>query len=144
MTSPLSLAYWTQSSVIYKMSALVFFNLYWRCRSEVGITRCTLSAPDFITASMSPLTPRAQLQISALSSSSTICFIALLSPSETAAKPASITFTPRSSKRLAILSLCSGVKEMPGVCSPSLSVVSKKRIFLGKNLDKAIPHFYSS
>jgi hypothetical protein len=70
-------------------------------------------------------------------------FTACISPSETAAKPASIMSTPSSSRRWAILSLFSGVKDTPGVCSPSLKVVSKILIFLGKRFNKAIPHFPS-
>jgi hypothetical protein len=69
-------------------------------------------------------------------------FIASSSPSEAAAKPASMALTP-SLWLLAILSFFSGVKETPGVCSPSLRVVSKILIFLGKLVDKAIPHFMS-
>ena len=70
-------------------------------------------------------------------------FIASNSPSEAAAKPASMASTPRLSRLSAILSLFSGVKETPGVCSPSLRVVSKTLIFSGKLVDKAIPHFLS-
>ena len=40
-------------------------------------------------------------------------------------------------------SLFSGVKDTPGVCSPSRRVVSKTLIFSGKLLNKAIPHFPS-
>jgi hypothetical protein len=41
--------------------------------------------------------------------------------------------------------LFSGIKETPGVCSPSRRVVSKIFTFFGKQLglDKAIPHFTS-
>jgi len=44
---------------------------------------------------------------------------------------------------LAMRSLFSGVKDTPGVCSPSRRVVSKTLIFSGKRLDKTIPHFTS-
>jgi hypothetical protein len=44
---------------------------------------------------------------------------------------------------LAMRSLFSGVKDTPGVCSPSRRVVSKTLIFSGKRLDKTIPHFSS-
>jgi len=47
------------------------------------------------------------------------------------------------SRLSAIRSFFSGVKETPGVCSPSLRVVSKTLIDLGKLVDKAIPHFLS-
>jgi hypothetical protein len=78
-----------------------------------------------------------------LSPAPAISFIASSSPSEAAAKPASMALTPSLSKLFAILSFFSGVKETPGVCSPSLRVVSKIFIFLGKLVDKAIPHFLS-
>jgi hypothetical protein len=51
--------------------------------------------------------------------------------------------TPILFRASAILSFFSGVKDTPGVCSPSLRVVSKTLIFLGKLVDKAIPHFLS-
>jgi hypothetical protein len=51
--------------------------------------------------------------------------------------------TPSLSRLSAIFSFFSGVKDIPGVCSPSLRVVSKTLIFLGKLDDKAIPHFVS-
>jgi hypothetical protein len=105
--------------------------------------RWMLSAPAFATVSMSLLTPREALQISARNPASAISFTASISPSETAAKPASITSTPNSSSRLAMRSLFSGVKDTPGVCSPSRRVVSKTLIFSGKLLNKAIPHFPS-
>jgi hypothetical protein len=70
-------------------------------------------------------------------------FIAFISPSEAAAKPASIALTPILSRPSAILSFFSGVKETPGVCSPSLRVVSKTLILSGKLADKVIPHFLS-
>ena len=47
------------------------------------------------------------------------------SPGEEAAKPASITSTPRASSARAISTFSSGVSAMPGDCSPSLKVVSK-------------------
>ena len=100
-----------------------------------------LSAQALATASMSLGTPRDALQISARKPASEMSFTASSSPSETAAKPASITSTPRSSSRCAILNLFSGVKDTPGVCSPSRRVVSKTLIFLGNLLNKTIPHF---
>ena len=47
------------------------------------------------------------------------------SPSDDAAKPASITSTPSFSSCLAIITFCSQVILAPGDCSPSRSVVSK-------------------
>jgi hypothetical protein len=112
-------------------------------RSEVGMIRCMLLAFAFATASMSLFTPLEALQISACNPCLAIKLTASNSPSETAAKPASMTSTPNSSSRWAIRSLFSGVNDTPGVCSPSRRVVSKIFIRLGKRLDKAIPHFPS-
>jgi hypothetical protein len=67
--------------------------------------------------------------------------MASISPSDAAAKPASMIFTPTSSSLFAIKSFSSGVRETPGVCSPSLNVVSKILILSAKRLNKAIPHF---
>jgi hypothetical protein len=92
---------------------------------------------------MSFVTPLAMLKTCALSPALAMSFIASISPSEAAAKPASMASTPMRSKLSAILSFFSGVKETPGVCSPSLRVVSKTLIFSGKLADKAIPHFLS-
>ena len=49
------------------------------------------------------------------------------SPVEAIGKPASIASTPSLSSCLAILTFSSGVRDTPGVCSPSLKVVSKIR-----------------
>ena len=45
--------------------------------------------------------------------------------------PASITSIPNLSRALAIEIFSSGLKDTPGVCSPSLRVVSKKYAFSG-------------
>jgi len=50
------------------------------------------------------------------------------SPREAAAEPASMTWTPTSARCVAISSFSAGVRQTPGVCSPSRKVVSKKRI----------------
>ncbi len=113
------------------------------CKSDVGIIMLIIEAPLFNTASMSSLVPLAALLIFAFNPCSAISLTDSISPSETAANPASIASTPSSSRRLAILNLFSEVKETPGVCSPSLRVVSKILTCFGKRLglDKAIPHF---
>ncbi len=90
----------------------------------MGITKCTLSTSHSNAASTSILSARAKLHISADKPSETIFLIPSLSPSEVIADPASITSTPNSSNLMAILNFSSGVRETPGVCSPSLSVVS--------------------
>jgi hypothetical protein len=102
-----------------------------------------VEAPLFKTASISFLVPLAALDICAFKPCLAISLTASISPSETAAKPASITSTPSSSSRWAILSLLSGTSDTPGVCSPSLRVVSKNFIVLWKRLNKAIPHLRS-
>jgi hypothetical protein len=140
---PQSLAWRTMLRVMSSTSARVFFSFASMWRSETGMMRWMLSAPAFATASMSVFTPREALQISALKPASAMSFTASSSPSETAANPASITSTPSSSSLLAMRSLFSGVKDTPGVCSPSRRVVSKTLIFSGKRLDKTIPHFPS-
>ena len=58
----------------------------------------------------------------------TVCF----SFSETIGKPASICGIPSSSNLCAISSFSSSEKHTPGVCSPSLSVVSYIFILSGK------------
>lgn len=54
------------------------------------------------------------------------------------ADPASIVDIPRSSSFCAIRSFSSVESATPGVCSPSLSVVSRKRIFW----NNIIPHIF--
>ena len=56
---------------------------------------------------------------------STIFFRVSLSVSEDTANPASMMSTPRSSRAIAMRTLSSELRAMPGACSPSLSVVSK-------------------
>jgi hypothetical protein len=101
----------------------------------------TLSTPASMATSISFITLRVALQISAFSPASLINLTASFSPGETAAKPASITFTPKTSRLLAISSFLVGVKLIPGVCSPSRSVVSKNCTCFGYLFNKAIPHF---
>jgi hypothetical protein len=102
-----------------------------------------VEAPLFSTASISFLVHLAALDTCALKPCLAINLTASISPSETAAKPASIMSTPSSSSLSAILNLLSGTSDTPGVCSPSLKVVSKNFIVLGKRLNKAIPHLRS-
>ena len=110
------------------------------CKSLVGIIMLIVEAPLFITASMSPLVPLPALLISARKPAFAIILTDSISPSLTAANPDSITSIPSSSSFWAIRSLFSGTSDTPGVCSPSLKVVSKNFIDLGKRLNKAIPH----
>ena len=54
-----------------------------------------------------------------------MAFTVSRSPCEEAGKPASMAWTPSSESWRAISSFCSKVNDIPGVCSPSLRVVSK-------------------
>ena len=112
------------------------FNVQIRCWYNHAIPE----APLFKTASMSPFVPLAALYTLARKPCLAIRLTDSISPSETAANPASITSTPSSSSRWAIRSLFSGTSDTPGVCSPSRRVVSKNLTCLGKRLNKAIPH----
>ena len=58
-----------------------------------------------------------------------IIFTALRSPSEITGNPVSIASIPNASNFFAMFSFCSGESETPGVCSPSLNVVSNILIF---------------
>jgi hypothetical protein len=115
-------------------------NLTSMCKSEVGIIIATPEAPLLSTASTSFLVPLAALKTLALKPCLAMRLTDSISPSETAANPASIKSTPSASRRWAIRSLFSGTSDIPGVCSPSRRVVSKNFTCLGKRLNKAIPH----
>ena len=78
----------------------------------------------FKAESISEFIVRAKPHISAFNPSLFILLIACISPLETIGKPASIVSIPNLSSLIAIWTFCSGVIETPGVCSPSLSVVS--------------------
>ena len=71
-----------------------------------------------------------KLTISALSPWDVISLMASLSPSDVIAEPASMEFTPISSNFVAILNFFIEFSEIPGVCSPSLNVVSNTSIFI--------------
>lgn len=67
---------------------------------------------------------------SALHTSLAIVLTAENSPLLVIGKPASIESTPNSSRANAILNLSSGFNATPGVCSPSLNVVSNILTYL--------------
>ena len=108
---------------------------------DVGIIMLTVKVTLFRTASISFFVPHMRWRLP-------FCFnnpcLAIrlthsISPSETAANPTSITSTPSSSKRWAIVRLLSGTEGCYEVfCSPSRRVVSKNFTCLGKRLNKAI------
>ena len=83
----------------------------------------SLIAPQ--AASMSALWVRARPQITGPSTSRAIASTASASPGEVIGKPASITSTPSRASWCAISTFSWVFSEMPGDCSPSLSVVSK-------------------
>ena len=76
-------------------------------------------------AAMSPLLQRERLATMGPATSRPTARIDSRSPGEAAAKPASMTSTPRSRRARATWSFCSRFMEAPGDCSPSRSVVSK-------------------
>ncbi len=76
-------------------------------------------------AAMSPLLQRERLAMMGPSTWRLTPWMASRSPGEAAAKPASITSTPRSRSARATWSFCSRFIDAPGDCSPSRSVVSK-------------------
>ncbi len=81
--------------------------------------------------SISFLSTLANAIISLSKPSFAISLTASFSPLEVIGMPASIVSTPSLSSCLAIVSLSSTVNETPGVCSPSLKVVSKILTSLG-------------
>ena len=83
------------------------------------------SARAFADASMSPLLQRERLQMVAPSTWRATPWMASKSPGDAAAKPASMTSTPRSRSAFATCSFCGRFIEAPGDCSPSRRVVSK-------------------
>ena len=83
----------------------------------------SLIAPQ--AASMSALWVRARPQITGPSTARAIAWTASKSPGEVIGKPASITSTPSRASCLAISTFSWVFSEIPGDCSPSLSVVSK-------------------
>src|SRR5690606_75015 len=72
---------------------------------------------------------RARAQIIGPSTSLAMEFTHAKSPWLVIGKPASMTSTPRRANACAISSFCAVLSATPGLCSPSLSVVSKKRTY---------------
>ena len=92
-----------------------------------------------MAVSISILTGLAKLHISALRLFSVIVLILFCSSFDVIAEPASITSTPSSSSLNAIFSFSLDVISTPGVCSPSLSVVSN--ILRFSNISYSLPFF---
>ena len=122
-------AYLTISSTDFKISSLDIFNLNSLWTGEVAINVCILGLAAFLIASaatsISFLTALAKLVTVEFLIFSAINWIALKSPGEAAAKPASIMSTPKDSNCFAILNFSLALRLTLGVCSPSLNVVSK-------------------
>src|SRR2546426_10896950 len=93
--------------------------------SELARKTWTESTPHWIAVSMSSFSALARAQTSAERPALAIRRTPSCSPLEVIGKPASITSTPSLSSACAIWSFSSGIRETPGVCSPSRSVVSK-------------------
>src|SRR5207247_5712245 len=98
--------------------------------SEQARKTWTESTPHWIAVSMSSFSALARPQISAERPAFAIRRTPSCSPFEVIGKPASMTSTPSLSSACAIWSFSSGMRETPGVCSPSRSVVSKTRTIL--------------
>lgn len=141
--TPRSFAWVTTFVVISRICFWVFASFLWMCSLLVGMIMLTLSTPASMAMSMSLMTLLVALQISVLSPCWLMSFTACLSPGLTAANPASMTFTPSVSSVIAISSFFSGVRLIPGVCSPSRRVVSKNCTCFGYLVNKAIPHYVS-
>lgn len=116
-----------------RTSARLIFNLYSICTSLVAKKICICGETASLSASsarsISPSTQRA----SPVTEQCLIAFAMALthskSPGEEIGKPASITSIPSFSSCKAIWIFSFTSKLTPGVCSPSLSVVSKNWIF---------------
>ena len=92
--------------------------------SEVPINVITPSTSQSRAASMSSFFVLDKEMIWALRPSEVMAFTDSCSFLETIGKPASICLILTSSNFLAISNFSSGLKQTPGVCSPSLKVVS--------------------
>ena len=92
--------------------------------SDVAMKTWTKSTLHFNAVSMSFGSALANPHISLFNPACAISFTASASPLDVIGNPASIVSTPSLSNWIAIFNLSSGVRLTPGVCSPSLSVVS--------------------
>ncbi len=122
---PCFFAYSTALTAFSKTCWGVNFSLYCMWMSEVAMNVWTYFKSHFIAASMSVSVARARPHTSAFKPCFAIALMACISPCDTIGKPASIASIPSSSSLIATCTFCSGVMVTPGVCSPSLRVVSK-------------------
>lgn len=125
---PCFLMYSIDSVVALSTCSGVMLRAYfiWTCEDEMNTW--IVSTSHSSAASMSVFVARDSAQISVFRPALLISVTAFFSPSEDAGKPASIASTPSRLSWRAISILSSIVRETPGVCSPSLKVVSKMRM----------------
>ena len=123
--TPKPLAYLTASAACFSICSLVMCSLCSRWMSDEARKTWIPLMPQPIAVSMSAFSARARPQTSARRPALEIKRTASCSPFEVIGKPASMTSTPSLSSACAISSFSCGVSDTPGVCSPSLRVVSK-------------------
>ncbi len=111
--------------------SLVEMKVWIRGRSE--------SFTAFQAASMSCTPVRARPQITGPWTSRAIACTDSKSPGEAIGKPASITSTPRRESWWAISTFSWRLREIPGDCSPSRSVVSKIRTRFASSFMPLLP-----
>ncbi len=106
----------------------VFLSFRSKCWSETGTEIATPSTRVRKLASKSDSTARFQVTKRAGSPRDASCLMTATSSGPMAGTPTSISSIPASAKARAIISLSGKVKATPGVCSPSLKVVSHNQI----------------
>ena len=131
--SPRDFAYSTAETARSAASALLIFSLCSRCMSDVAMNVWTYVEPASATASMSLRLARASPHMSQERPADTIMRIPSASPADITGNPASMASTPSRSSRSAMASFCAGERDIPGVCSPSRSVVSNMRTLMPRS-----------
>mmetsp|Transcript_15708 Transcript_15708/g.23087 ORF Transcript_15708/g.23087 Transcript_15708/m.23087 type:complete len:281 (-) Transcript_15708:152-994(-) len=129
----------TISLVISSTCSLVFFSLCSMWMSEVAmkvwmrgnLAGLTASAQASMSLGRARASPQMMGGSSLLPTSCAIFCTALKSPGDAKGNPASITSTPKRCSCLATLIFSSSVMVHPGLCSPSLRVVSNTRTRVG-------------
>src|SRR3989344_7792520 len=128
MSSQNDLAYFTASEAILMTSSGDFLSLcsIWICEVATntwmrGFLACLIA---FQAASMSSLLVRANAHMTGFFTSLAMASTASKEPLDEMGKPASMMSTFIFSSCFAIMSFSAGVRLAPGLCSPSLHVVS--------------------
>ena len=117
------------SPVAARTCSRVFLMVYSRWTSDVGMKTWTISTSQSMHASTSAGSDRARPHTCAERPRPLMALTISCSAAEDAGKPASMVWTPMFERCSAIPNFSSRVNEMPGVCSPSRSVVSKTVTF---------------